>query len=121
MDVYTADVEPTIEHEDTAISYFMIPKGAMRDSSQGGYLEFVCEFQTAHGKRIATHRHNSDEFYYILRGEAKVEVDGEERTLRPGDLLRIPPNAAHSIWPTSEEGFRGFAFAVNYDLTETDA
>jgi oxalate decarboxylase/phosphoglucose isomerase-like protein (cupin superfamily) len=33
-----------------------------------------------------------------------------------GDLIRIPPDVAHSIWPlTANSGLRGLAFAVGIE------
>jgi quercetin dioxygenase-like cupin family protein len=116
MDVRTADVPPTIEHEGTCLSYFMFPKQALRDETEGSYLELVGEFELKPGARLAPHAHNSHEFYYLLRGEAMMQIEDELRRVGPGDLIHIPPNAGHSIWPTdSGEGFRGFAFAVSFE------
>jgi quercetin dioxygenase-like cupin family protein len=120
MDIRTASVPPTIEHEGTAFSYFMIPKQAMRDETEGSYLELVCEFELAPGARLDPHSHNSHEFYYLLRGEAVMQIEDEQSTLRPGDLVHIPPNAAHSIWPAGDEGFRAFAFAVSFEPRDAE-
>ncbi len=49
---------------------------------------------------VATQRHyhrESEEFYFILSGSGKMALDGEERTVAPGDAIVIPPGAWHSI------------------------
>lgn len=114
MDVRRADEVPvTVEHEGTCHSYFMFEKESVRNETMGTYLEFVCEFELASGQSLAPHDHNSDEFYYLIRGSGIVTIDGEDRSVSVGDLIHIPPNAVHSITDTSEgDGMRAVAFAV---------
>lgn len=48
----------------------------------------------------ATERHYhqlSEEFYFILEGTGEMELDGEKRTVGPGDAVLIPPGAWHTI------------------------
>jgi mannose-6-phosphate isomerase-like protein (cupin superfamily) len=48
----------------------------------------------------ATQRHyhkRAEEIYFILQGEAEMEVDGEMRDVRPGDAILLPPGAWHVI------------------------
>lgn len=48
----------------------------------------------------ATERHYhrlSEEFYFILEGNGEMEIDGEVRTVGPGDAILIPAGAWHSI------------------------
>ena len=115
MDVRNARVEPVLEHGGTCRTYPMFPKESLRDETMGGYLEFVVEFELMAGAKLEPHYHDSDEFYYILSGNAVMQIAAEVRELGPGDLVRIPRNAAHSIWPTDASGtFRAFAFATSY-------
>ena len=115
MDVRNSKIEPTIEHGGTCLTYFMYPKESIRSETMGSYLEYISEFELKPGAHLEPHKHNSHEYYFMLEGEAVVQVEDEQRTLKPGDLVLIPPNAAHSIWPAREgESFRGFAFAVSY-------
>ncbi len=50
------------------------------------------------GKSEIRHRHNkSEQFFYVLHGEATIEA-GENRTiLRAGEGLHIPPRVAHQF------------------------
>jgi oxalate decarboxylase/phosphoglucose isomerase-like protein (cupin superfamily) len=115
MDIRNANVPPTIEHGGTCLSYFLIGKEEMRRDTLGSYLEFVSEFELQPGAALEPHRHNSDEFYYLLSGEARMTIAGEEREIGPGDLVHIPRNAVHSIRPRDPgQGFRALAFAVGY-------
>jgi quercetin dioxygenase-like cupin family protein len=115
MDVRSANVEPTIEHGGSCLSYFMFPKESFRDETEGSYLEFVGEFELKPGTRLQPHYHDTHEYYYMLAGQAVMQVEDEQRKLSPGDLVHIPRNAVHSIWSASEsESFRALAFAVSF-------
>jgi quercetin dioxygenase-like cupin family protein len=39
-----------------------------------------------------------DERFEVIDGELHARVDGEERLLRPGDVLEIPRGAVHQMW-----------------------
>lgn len=39
----------------------------------------------------------SEEFYYLLEGRGRMEIDGEEREVGPGDAVLIPAGAWHRI------------------------
>lgn len=115
VDVRNAKIDPTIEHGGTCLTYFMFPKESVRLETMGSYLEYVAEFELQPGAHLEPHRHDSDEFYYMLSGEAVVQVEDEQRLLSPGDMVHIPRNAGHSIWPAKEgDSFRAFSFAVSY-------
>jgi mannose-6-phosphate isomerase-like protein (cupin superfamily) len=48
----------------------------------------------------ATQRHYhrlSEEIYFVLKGQGKMEVDGETTHVRPGDAVLIPPGAWHTL------------------------
>jgi hypothetical protein len=57
------------------------------------------------GVKPPTHFHPSqEERFRVLEGEIHALVDGEERVLRAGDELTIPPGTPHQMW--SEEPAR---------------
>lgn len=37
----------------------------------------------------------STELYYVLEGEGSVVLDGDEREVRPGTMVHIPPGVVH--------------------------
>src|SRR5262245_51112017 len=122
MDVLRADdVEVRIEHGGTCFSYHMVPKGSMYDETKGSWLEFVGEFELAEGATLEPHRHDTHEFYYLLDGAACMQIESETRIVHPGDLIHIPPNRVHSIWPVDGGSFRAFAFAVSFQSPDVDA
>ena len=48
----------------------------------------------------STQRHlhrRSEEFYFLLEGRGEMEIDGERKTVGPGDAVLIPPGAWHQI------------------------
>lgn len=48
----------------------------------------------------ATERHYhrlSEEFYFILEGHGEMEIDGQQRSVGPGDGILIPAGAWHQI------------------------
>ena len=50
------------------------------------------------GGRTQRHYHRlSEEIYHVTHGEGRLEIDGEERVVRPGDAAVIPPGAWHQI------------------------
>jgi quercetin dioxygenase-like cupin family protein len=92
-----------------------VGKEEMRAQTSGSYLEFVSEFELQPGAELEPHRHDTDEFYYLLRGAARMTIEGEERDIDVGDLVHIPRDAVHSIKPVDpDEGFRALAFAVSF-------
>jgi mannose-6-phosphate isomerase-like protein (cupin superfamily) len=61
----------------------------------------LAEARVAAGHRTERHYHNmTEELYFILEGAGEIELDGERRTVRPGDAIFIPPGAWHTILAT---------------------
>ena len=107
------DLKPTIEHEGSCSTWFFYDKGSLKMQTAGTYVEYISEFTTVDGAKLDPHEHDSHEYYYILRGRAVMEIEGERRTVGTGDLIYIPPNALHSIEPEANSDFRAFAFAAH--------
>jgi mannose-6-phosphate isomerase-like protein (cupin superfamily) len=50
------------------------------------------------GRPTERHYHKlSEEFYFILEGTGRMEIDGEEQDVSTGDAILIPPGAWHQI------------------------
>ena len=50
------------------------------------------------GQATQRHYHRaSEEIYFLLEGHGRMELDGEEREVSPGDAVVIPPGAWHQI------------------------
>lgn len=58
------------------------------------------------GRATDRHYHKlSEEFYFILEGSGRMEIDGETREVGPGDAILIPAGAWHQITATVELRF----------------
>lgn len=47
------------------------------------------------GALVPAHTHESEQVIYVLQGALSVIVDGQEHTVRDGDVLFVPGGAAH--------------------------
>lgn len=58
----------------------------------------VIEERVPAGATEKRHRHGkARQFFYILAGEATLEIDGVAHHLLPGQGLHVPPGAAHQL------------------------
>ena len=114
VDVRSATGDPVAEHNGTVSTHFFVEKEEMREQTMGSYLEFADVFTVAAGTALEPHYHNSHEFYFILEGSAVMQVGADRRTVGPGELVHIPPNAPHSITATDDGPLRSFAFAASF-------
>jgi len=39
--------------------------------------------------------HTEDEVYYVVAGQARIRVGGEERPVRPGSIVYVPADVEH--------------------------
>ena len=114
MDVRSIeDVPASPEHQGTVPVWWLIKPREMRDETLGGHLELISEFEVKGGGEVHPHKHPTFEFYYILSGRGIMIIEDETQIIGPGDLVKIPPNAMHSLKPVSTNAsIRGIAFAV---------
>ena len=113
MDVRSIeDVPASPEHQGTVPVWWLFKPREMRDETLGGHLELVSEFEVMGGGEVHPHSHPTFEFYYVLTGRGLMTIQGDTKEIRQGDLVKIPPNAVHSLKPEPERfdplpGFRG--------------
>ncbi|HQR35017.1 MAG TPA: cupin domain-containing protein, partial [Blastocatellia bacterium] len=48
------------------------------------------------GCDVPQHRHDSEQFSYIISGALKFQIEGQEIIVRGGEMLEIPSNVPHS-------------------------
>ncbi len=61
----------------------------------------LAEARLEPGQQTAPHYHiRTEEIYYILTGEGRLEVGPETRLVQPGDAIAIPPGEVHTITNT---------------------
>ncbi len=49
------------------------------------------------GGRVARHHHFHEQISHVVEGALLFRMDGEERTVRAGEILCIPPHAPHEV------------------------
>lgn len=114
MDVRSIEkVQPDLVHQGTVPVWWLFAPRELRTETLGGHLELVSEFEVRSGGEVHPHKHPTFEFYYVIGGRGIMTIEGESREIVPGDLVKIPPDAMHSLKPISgNAGIRCLAFAV---------
>ena len=57
----------------------------------------VARMYLAKGCHVPEHHHHNEQVSMIQQGSAKFVLDGVERILKAGDVIRIPPHTRHSV------------------------
>jgi mannose-6-phosphate isomerase-like protein (cupin superfamily) len=59
----------------------------------------LAEAVVAPGNATTAHLHNrSEEIYLFTEGSGRMRLGAEERLVRSGDCVVIPPGVAHKLW-----------------------
>ena len=84
-------------------------------------MQSLAEATLPPGGSTERHFHKiSEELYLLLEGTGLMEIDGETRTVVPGDAILIPPGAWHQITATAPSTLRFLCCcAPPYDHTDT--
>jgi mannose-6-phosphate isomerase-like protein (cupin superfamily) len=65
-------------------------------------MQSLAEATIQPGASTQRHRHpQSEEFYFVTQGTARMEVDGEAREVGVGDAILLPVGSSHKITCTS--------------------
>ena len=70
-----------------------------------GEREMLAQIYLKRGALVPMHSHESEQMTYILQGALKFLIDGEEITVREGEVLHIPswvPHQAEALEDTFE-------------------
>ena len=98
------------EMEEKVICGFQGGEGDFHVRMQDDGLNRILRGCLAPGCSIGLHRHEaSSEIIYILSGEGKVILDGEEERLTAGDCHYCKKGSAHTLISTGEEPLCFFA------------
>ena len=55
------------------------------------------------GTASQEHYHTeAEEVYYVVGGQGAVRIDGETRSVGPGDVVVITPGERHKVWQEGE-------------------
>lgn len=77
---------------------------------EGSTLNYVVNGRVG-PKKDLPHKHDQEEYWFILKGTAKATIGSEEVDLFPGDLVIIPAGISHTVWSESG-GMSELAFMI---------
>jgi quercetin dioxygenase-like cupin family protein len=98
----------TIEEED--YSKTIIFSGD--DFAEEGHLLQVVTVPPQTKQRLHLHEQQT-EVFYVLEGQAVIEIGGEKLLAQPGDAFICSPGDRHSLWNQSDREFRLVVFKIN--------
>jgi len=79
-----------------------IPREKLSDTVERqvvwGERSTLARFRLGQGTHISKHKHENEQCTCMLEGAMKMNLAGQEFTLRAGDVLVIPPWAEHEVW-----------------------
>lgn len=79
-----------LAHENTILASDVLPNGMKAPFEHAwGYLDKPGEMEY--------HKHYKEEVYFFFEGDGFVRIDGEEIPVTVGDVVRIPPDAMHTV------------------------
>lgn len=102
MDVKNLDEVPAFRTKDgSEIRELLAPRNSViRHQS-------LAEARLPVGGATREHYHlRAEEIYYITHGTGRLRIEQEERNVRPGDAIAIPPGQRHKLWNTGPEPLR---------------
>lgn len=70
----------------------------------GAFKQSLAEATLYAGSATRRHYHaRTEEIYVVLAGTGRMEVDGDEHEVDPGDAILIPPGSWHQITAGDDE------------------
>ena len=85
-----------------------------------GEREMLAQIYLKRGALVPMHAHESEQMTYILQGALRFLVDGEEVTVREGEVLHIPSGTPHQA-EALEDTFELDVFSpVRQDWLDTE-
>jgi mannose-6-phosphate isomerase-like protein (cupin superfamily) len=102
MDVTHLDAVPAFTTKDGSEIRELLAyrNSALRNQS-------LAEARVPVGGSTMEHYHaKAEEIYYITHGTGRMRIEAEEREVRAGDAVAIPPGRKHKLWNTGPEVLR---------------
>ena len=97
------------------VPFIESPDGTMRDSvmithATCGSQQFTAGlfFVSPGGAGHADTHEDVEEVFYIIQGQANIQMDGEDCHVRAGDVVFVPPGVAHLVINTGEITYIAF-------------
>jgi quercetin dioxygenase-like cupin family protein len=82
------------------------------DFAEEGHLLQVVTVPPRTKQRLHLHREQT-EVFYVLEGQAAIEIGGQEFLAQPGDAFICSPGDQHSLWNQTDRDFRLVVFKIN--------
>jgi quercetin dioxygenase-like cupin family protein len=60
-----------------------------------GAAATLAEAYLKKGVLVPSHSHDGEQMIYVLQGAVRAWIDGEEITVREGDVLHVPAGVSH--------------------------
>ena len=96
MDIVSLDAAPPFVTKDGSEIRELL---AYRNSSIRN--QSLAEARLPVGTSTQEHFHaRAEEIYYITSGQGRVRIEGEQREVKSGDAIAIPPGKKHKLWNT---------------------
>ena len=65
-------------------------------------------------KNVESHTHDYHEFYFFIKGNVSININGMNQHLQPGDVILIPPNTKHHLTVENQEvPYQRFIFWIS--------
>lgn len=92
------ELEPYVTRDGSEVREWAGP--GYRAEAEG---QSLAEATVAPGHSTVAHWHRAaEEIYLVTAGAGRVRVGEEEREIRAGDAIVIPPGEVHRLWNTGE-------------------
>lgn len=76
----------------------------------------VCHYVLQPGVYIRSHRHEHEQFSFIIKGAMEFVVGGERRVLKADGVLHVPPNTDHEAAAIEETTIIDIFTPIREDL-----
>jgi mannose-6-phosphate isomerase-like protein (cupin superfamily) len=71
----------------------------------GGINAMGCSTRDKSSPPVELHYHDAEEFWFVLKGKAKVMTEGKEYVVEPGDIVCTHKGDEHAILEIVEEPY----------------
>jgi quercetin dioxygenase-like cupin family protein len=79
-------------------------RGWVGRAVQCGHITLTHYEIAAGAPDVHEHHHPQEEAWSVVDGQLSIWVDGEERTLGPGEAAVVPPNVRHPVRALARAG-----------------
>ena len=85
-----------------------------------GEREMLAQIYLKRGALVPMHAHESEQMTYVLQGALRFLIDGEEITVREGEVLHIPSGVEHQAEALEDTFELDFFSPIRQEWLATD-